>query len=128
MPEEKHAFIRSLQSQGRTVWAVGDGINDAPQLAQADVSVAVGSGAPLAQAGADIVMTSASLLPLAACIRHAKKTKTVIRQNLAWAFVYNLVAIPVAAMGLVNPWVAGIGMALSSLGVTLNAWRLRKVV
>lgn len=127
LPEEKQAAIQALQAQGRIVWAVGDGINDAPQLAQANVSIAVGSGAPLAQAGADIVLTADSLLPLAAAIQHAKRTRMIIRQNLAWAFVYNLVAIPVAAMGLVNPWIAGIGMALSSLAVTLNAWRLRKV-
>jgi Cu2+-exporting ATPase len=127
LPEEKHAVIRALQDEGRVVWAVGDGINDAPQLAQANVSVAVGSGAPLAQAGADAVLTAESLTPLAAAIRHARRTNTIIRQNLAWAFVYNVVAIPMAAFGLVNPWVAGVGMALSSLGVTLNAWRLRKV-
>jgi Cu2+-exporting ATPase len=126
LPEEKHAVIKKLQAQGRIVWAVGDGINDAPQLAQADVSVAVASGAPLAQAGADIVLTANSLLPLAAVIKHARLTRMIIRQNLAWAFVYNIVAIPVAAMGLVNPWLAGIGMALSSLAVTLNAWRLRR--
>jgi Cu2+-exporting ATPase len=125
LPEAKHAAIQALQAQGGIVWAVGDGINDAPQLAQANVSVAVGSGAPLAQAGADMVLTADSLLPLAVAIRHAKRTRVIIRQNLAWAFVYNLVAIPVAAMGLVNPWLAGIGMALSSLAVTLNAWRLR---
>lgn len=127
LPEEKHAAIRVLQDEGCIVWAVGDGINDAPQLAQANVSVAVGSGAPLAQAGADAVLTAESLQPLAAAIRHARRTNTVIRQNLVWAFVYNVVAIPVAALGWVNPWVAGIGMAMSSLGVTLNAWRLRKV-
>jgi Cu2+-exporting ATPase len=126
LPDEKHAAIQALQAQGHIVWAVGDGINDAPQLAQANVSVAIASGAPLAQAGADIVLTASSLLPLAAAIKHAKLTRMVIRQNLAWAFVYNVVAIPVAAMGLVNPWLAGIGMALSSLAVTLNAWRLRK--
>lgn len=128
LPEGKHAAIRTLQTQGRIVWAVGDGINDAPQLAQADVSVAVGSGAPLAQAGADAVLTAESLMPLADTIRHARRTNRIVRQNLVWAFVYNVTAIPLAAFGLVNPWVAGIGMALSSLGVTLNAWRLRKVV
>jgi Cu2+-exporting ATPase len=128
LPEGKHAMIRTLQAQGRIVWAVGDGINDAPQLAQADVSVAVGSGAPLAQVGADAVLTAESLLPLADTIRHARRTNRIVRQNLMWAFVYNVTAIPLAAFGLVNPWVAGIGMALSSLGVTLNAWRLRKVV
>lgn len=128
MPEDKQAVILNMQAAGGVVWAVGDGINDAPQLAQANVSVAVGSGAPLAQAGADIVMTSESLLPLAASIRHARRTRNIIRQNLIWAFIYNVLAIPVAAMGWVNPWIAGIGMALSSLGVTLNAWRLRKIV
>lgn len=127
LPEGKHAAIRALQAQGRVVWAVGDGINDAPQLAQADVSVAVGSGAPLAQAGADAVLTAESLLPLADTLRHASRTNRIVRQNLVWAFVYNVTAIPLAAFGLVNPWIAGIGMALSSLGVTLNAWRLRRV-
>ncbi|HLD09458.1 MAG TPA: HAD-IC family P-type ATPase, partial [Methylophilaceae bacterium] len=127
LPDEKHAAIQALQAQGCIVWAVGDGVNDAPQLAQANVSIAVGSGAPLAQAGADIVLTANSLLPLAAAIKHAKRTQVIIRQNLVWAFVYNVVAIPVAALGLVNPWLAGIGMSLSSLAVTLNAWRLRKV-
>lgn len=128
LPEEKHAAIRALQAKGCVVWAVGDGVNDAPQLAQADVSVAVGSGAPLAQAGADAVLAAESLLPLVDTLRHARRTNRVVRQNLVWAFVYNVTAIPLAAFGLVNPWVAGIGMALSSLGVTLNAWRLRRVL
>ncbi len=126
LPEDKYRFSQGLQAQGKTIWAVGDGVNDAPFLAQADVSVAVGSGAPLAQAGADAVLTAESLKPLMQALALADKTQLIMKQNLIWAFVYNIVAIPVAMMGLVNPWVAGIGMSLSSLAVTLNAWRLRK--
>ena len=125
-PEGKYAFIEALQAEGRTCLAIGDGINDAPLLAKANISVAVGSGAPLASAGADAILTASSLAPLAKALVMADRTKAVIQQSLLWAFIYNLVAIPVAMMGWVNPWVAGIGMALSSLAVTLNAWRLRK--
>ena len=126
LPEEKLAYVQDLQQRAQ-VLAVGDGINDAPQLAQADVSVAVGRGAPLAQAGADIILVDASLSSLAKGMAHAKFTKRVIGQNLIWAFIYNVGAIPVAMLGMVNPWIAGIGMSLSSLLVTLNAWRLRKI-
>lgn len=126
-PEGKYAFIEALQSEGRTCLAIGDGINDAPLLAKANVSVAVGSGSPLASASADAILTATSLSPLAKALLMADRTRAVIQQSLMWAFIYNVVAIPVAMMGWVNPWVAGIGMALSSLAVTLNAWRLRKV-
>ena len=126
-PEQKQAHIKALQDAGRIVWAVGDGVNDAPQLAQANMSVAVGSGAPLAQAGADVVLTTASLAPLAQMLHHARKTRRIIRQNLAWAFAYNLLAIPAAAAGWISPFGAAIGMSASSLAVTLNAWRLRKL-
>ena len=115
-----------LQNQGSFVLAIGDGINDAPLLGRANVSIAVGSGAPLASAGSDGVLTSQSLAPLGKIIRLADKTQKIIHMNLFWAFLYNLIAIPVAMMGLVNPWIAGIGMSMSSLLVTLNAWRLRK--
>jgi P-type Cu2+ transporter len=125
-PEDKYDYIERLQKEGRFVWAIGDGVNDAPLLARADISIAVGAGAPLAAAGADAILTAVSLESLAKTLRLADKTQVIIKENLVWALVYNLLAIPAAMMGLVNPWVAGIGMSLSSLGVTLNAWRLRK--
>jgi Cu2+-exporting ATPase len=125
-PEDKYHFIEALQDEGRFVWAIGDGINDSPLLARANVSIAVGAGAPLVAAGADAILTAISLEPLAKTILLADKTAVVIKENLLWALIYNLLAIPVAMMGWVNPWVAGIGMSLSSLAVTLNAWRLRK--
>jgi Cu2+-exporting ATPase len=125
-PEDKYDYIECLQKAGRFVWAIGDGVNDAPLLARADVSIAVGAGAPLAAAGADAILTAISLEPLAKTLLLADKTQAIIKENLLWALIYNLLAIPVAMMGLVNPWVAGIGMSLSSLAVTLNAWRLRK--
>ena len=125
-PEDKYVYIERLQKEGHFVWAIGDGVNDAPLLARADISIAVGAGAPLAAAGADAILTAVSLEPLAKTLRLADKTKAIIKENLLWAAIYNLLAIPMAVMGLVNPWVAGIGMSLSSLAVTLNAWRLRK--
>jgi Cu2+-exporting ATPase len=125
-PEDKYHYIEHLQKEGNFVWAIGDGINDAPLLAKADVSIAVGAGAPLATAGADAILTASSLEPLAKSLLLADKTQMIIKENLIWALVYNLLAIPAAMMGWVNPWVAGIGMSLSSLAVTLNAWRLRK--
>ncbi|QWD77593.1 heavy metal translocating P-type ATPase [Polynucleobacter sp. MWH-Svant-W18] len=125
-PEDKYAYIERLQNQGRFVWAIGDGVNDAPLLARADISIAVGAGAPLAAAGADAILTAVSLEALGKTLRLADKTQLIIKENLLWALIYNLLAIPAAMMGLVNPWIAGIGMSLSSLAVTLNAWRLRK--
>ncbi len=125
-PEEKYEYIERLQNDKRFVWAIGDGINDAPLLARADISIAVGAGAPLAAAGADAILTASSLEPLAKALRLADKTQIIIKENLLWALVYNVLAIPAAMLGLVNPWIAGIGMSLSSLMVTLNAWRLRK--
>jgi P-type Cu2+ transporter len=125
-PEDKYDYILALQEKGCFVWAIGDGVNDAPLLAKADVSIAVGAGAPLASAGADAILTATSLGPLAKTLLLADKTQFIIKENLIWAFVYNVLVIPAAMMGWVNPWVAGIGMSLSSLAVTLNAWRLRK--
>jgi len=126
VPERKAAYVRALQSRGARVAMVGDGINDAPGLGQADVSIAMGGGADLAQVGSDAVLLSDSLSDLAAAIRIARRTRTVIRQNLAWALAYNLIVIPLAFAGWVTPLVAGVAMSGSSLLVVANALRLRR--
>jgi Cu2+-exporting ATPase len=126
-PQEKHQFVASLQQAGKVVAAVGDGVNDAPILAQAQVSVAMGGGTDLARTQGDLILLSGNLLHLAAGISTSRKALSVIRQNLAWAFAYNIVAIPAAMLGWVTPWMAGIGMSASSLLVVLNALRLQRL-
>jgi Cu2+-exporting ATPase len=126
LPEDKLAVVRSLQAAGAVVAMVGDGINDAAVLSGADVSFAMGQGAQLAQLHADCVLLGEGLRPLAAALATAEATLRVIRQNLGWAMLYNLVAIPAAACGLLNPWLSGAGMAASSALVVLNALRLRR--
>ena len=126
-PEQKLTNVRQYQARGELVVMVGDGVNDAPVLAGADVSVAMGSGAQLAHASADMVMLSERLGVLPAGVRAARRTQRVIRQNLFWAVLYNLAAVPLATVGLVAPWMAAIGMSLSSLVVVFNALRLRKL-
>ncbi len=123
-PDGKLAFVRALQQQGARVLMVGDGINDAPVMAAADVSVAVGGATTLARVAADAIVLTPSIDGVVDLVSTARRCLRVVRQNLAWALAYNLVAIPAAALGLVPPWLAALGMATSSLMVAGNALTL----
>jgi Cu2+-exporting ATPase len=123
-PDAKRTAISRLQAKGAVVAMIGDGINDAPALAQAQVAISLGTATPLAQHTADAVILSDSVERAATAMHVARRTLVVIRQNLAWAAAYNAIAIPAAAFGFVTPVVAALGMSLSSLVVVANALRL----
>lgn len=127
LPEEKASKINELQNTGKTVAMVGDGVNDAPALVQADIGIAIGTGAEVAIEAADVTILGGDLLLLPKAIFASKSTIRNIRQNLFWALAYNIAGIPIAAIGLLAPWVAGAAMALSSVSVVTNALRLKRM-
>ncbi|WNV04708.1 heavy metal translocating P-type ATPase [Candidatus Methylospira mobilis] len=125
-PEQKQEIVRELQARGEKVGMIGDGVNDAPALAAADVSLAIGGGTDIAVQTADLTLINGDISKVAEAMQLSSFTLRVIHQNLFWAFGYNIVAIPVAAMGRLNPMVASLAMAMSSLSVVLNSLRLQK--
>ncbi len=125
-PEDKVSYVSHLQSQGSKVLMLGDGINDAPVLAKADVSVAMANGTELAKHSSDILLLNNHLERVPMAVKLSRKAYRIVAQNLSWALMYNLSALPLAMAGLITPWMAAIGMSLSSLLVVLNALRLNK--
>jgi Cu2+-exporting ATPase len=126
-PEAKARWVEALAARGAVVAMIGDGINDAPVLARAQVSIALASGAALAQSQADLVVANPSLLAITQAIALARSTRRIIRQNIAWSIAYNALTLPLALGGFLTPWLASIGMSLSSLLVVANALRLLRV-
>ncbi len=123
-PDDKLWLVKELRGGGHRVFMVGDGINDGPVLAAADVSCAMGQGSAIAQSAADVLLVNENLALLPRAVAGARGAMRVVRQNLGWSLAYNFIGVPLAALGLISPWVAALGMSLSSLGVVLNARRL----
>ena len=126
MPDEKSNKVLELQKQGKIVAMVGDGINDAPALASADISFAMGTGTDIAMETSDITLMNGNLSTLLNSINISEKTLRVIKENLFWAFFYNVISIPFAAFGYLNPMIAGFTMSFSSVSVVLNSLRLKR--
>lgn len=125
-PEDKLTRLQGLKQQDKKVLMVGDGLNDGPILASAHVSIAMGKGVPLTMAHADYIFLNGDISQIPALIHHARQTMKIIKENIAWAIVYNLISIPLAFFGILSAWLAGLGMAVSSLIVVVNALRLTK--